>query len=127
MDVTVWSGTLAFVVADFHNSARGDRVAPRATSYGMTEIRPIGTAPNMKSLVRVTILRRRRPGMRPIDSLDVQVKRCFIRAFLAPDIRLLDEARYDPDHLIAADSQMIDYLRWLVTASGGEPTHKEPS
>jgi phenylpropionate dioxygenase-like ring-hydroxylating dioxygenase large terminal subunit len=126
MDLTVWSGTLAFVVASFHNSVRSDSLTPGSTSYGMTEIRPIGSGPRgTRSLVRVTILRRRRPGFRAIDWLDVQVKRHFIRAFLTPDIRVLDTARYDPDHLIDADRQMIDYLRWLVTASGSEPSYKE--
>jgi hypothetical protein len=28
--------------------------------------------------------------------------------------------------LIHADRQMIDYLRWLVTASRGAPKFKEP-
>jgi len=129
MDTTVWSGTLAFVMAHFHNtdslpSGLND-VAPRVTSYGMTEIRPLSTAPNQQSLVRVTIFRRRRRGWRALDHLDVRVKRHFIRAFLKPDTQLLDDARYDPDHLIHADRQMADYLRWLVTASHGEFKIKE--
>jgi hypothetical protein len=126
MDTTVWSGTLAFVMAHFHNSDSLNDAAPRATSYGMTEIRPLSSDPHPQSLARVTIFRRRRPGWRAIDRLDVRVKRRFIRAFLKPDTQLLDDARYDPDRLIHADRQMIDYLRWLVTASRGALKIKEP-
>jgi len=129
MDTTVWTGTMAFVMAHFHNSdsltSGLNDAAPRVTSYGMTEIRPLSTDPNQQSLVRVTIFRRRRRGWRALDQLDVRVKRHFIRAFLKPDTRLLDDARYDPDHLIYADRQMAAYLKWLVTASRGEFRTKE--
>jgi hypothetical protein len=129
MDTTVWSGTLAFVMAHFHNSdslpGGLNDVAPRVTSYGMTEIRPLSIDPHQQSLVRVTIFGRRRRGWRALDQLDVLVKRHFIRAFLRPDTQLLDDARYDPDHLIHADRQMAAYLQWLVTASRGEFKIKE--
>ena len=126
MDVTVWSGTLAFVMAHFHDSERLNDAAPRTTSYGMTEIQPLLSAPTPQSLVRVTIFRRRRPGLGAIDWLDARVKRHFIRAFLKPDTQLLNDARYNPNHLIDADRQMIVYLCWLVAASHGEITFKEP-
>ena len=126
MDVTVWSGTLAFAMAHFHHSESLNDAAPRTTSYGMTEMQPILSGPQPQSLVRVTIFRRRRPGCGLMDWLDVRAKRHFIRAFLRPDTQLLDDARYNPDHLIDADRQMIDYLRWLAVASRGEPTLKEP-
>jgi nitrite reductase/ring-hydroxylating ferredoxin subunit len=130
MDTTVWSGTLAFVMAHFHNSdSLPDSLkdgAPRTTSYGLTEIRPLNPAAQSQSLVRVTIFRQRRPHLGALDQLDVRVKRHFIRAFLRPDTELLNDAQYHPAHLIQADRQMIDYLRWLVTASRGEPKFKEP-
>ena len=123
MDVSVWSGTLVFVIARFHGAGKNSR---GTTSYGMTEICPLVSAPAARSLVRVTIFRRRRQGMSALDRIDVRVKRLFIRAFLRPDTSTLDGARYDPDHLIHADVQMINYLRWLVTASRGALTRKEP-
>jgi phenylpropionate dioxygenase-like ring-hydroxylating dioxygenase large terminal subunit len=127
MDVTVWSGTLAFVVAHFHDSRNGDRGASGTTSYGMTEICPIASAPAWKSLARITIFRRRRRGRRYLDWIDVRIKRHFIRAFLKPDTLLLNGAKYDPNHFINADRQMIDYLQWLVIASLNESISEEPT
>jgi phenylpropionate dioxygenase-like ring-hydroxylating dioxygenase large terminal subunit len=127
MDVTVWSGTLAFVVAHFHVSRNGDRGASGTTSYGMTEICPIASAPAWKSLARITIFRRRRRGRRYLDWIDVRIKRHFIRAFLKPDTLLLNGAKYDPNHFINADRQMIDYLQWLVIASLNESISEEPT
>ena len=126
MDVTVWSGTLAFVIAHFHNSPRWDPLVRGATSYGMTEICPISSAAKFKSRVRVTIFRDRRPGLGFLDWLNVRIKRHFIHAFLKPDTLLLNGAKYDPHHLISADRQMIDYLHWLVVASRNHPTSEEP-
>ncbi len=120
MATTMWSGTLAFVTAQFHN---GDGAA-RTTSYGMTEIRPLAAS---QAMARITIFRQRR-NWHALDQLDVNIKRHFIRAFLKPDTQLLNETHYRPAHLIEADRQMIDYLRWLVSASRGEPNpqQKEP-
>lgn len=130
MDTAIWSGTLAFVMAHFHDSdSLPDGLKDsglRATSYGMTEIRPLSSSPDPQSLARVTIFRRRRPGWRAIDQLDVRVKRHFIRAFLKPDTQLLDDLRYDPEHLIHADHEMVAYLQWLVAASRGAIKFKEP-
>lgn len=126
MDTTIWSGTLAFVMAHFHDSDSLKGAAPRTTTYGMTEMRPISSDGNPWSQIRVTIFRRRRPGRPVMDYLDVRVRRNFIREFLRPDIRLLNDARYDPGHLVAADRAMIEYLRWLVIASRGEADFKQP-
>jgi phenylpropionate dioxygenase-like ring-hydroxylating dioxygenase large terminal subunit len=121
MDVTVWSGTLAFVIARFHSTRSGGG----PTSYGMTEIRPAGSPADKRSLVRVTIFRSRRLGLQALDWIDVRIKRHFVRSFLQTDTVSLDGSRYDSDHLIEADLQMINYLRWLVVASGGDLTRKE--
>jgi phenylpropionate dioxygenase-like ring-hydroxylating dioxygenase large terminal subunit len=125
MDVTVWSGTLAFVMAKFHNSKDFDENSTRTTSYGMTEIRTIGCKEAPKSLVRVTIFRRRRRGLGWLDKLDARIKRNFIHAFLKPDVLLLSGARYNPDHLIDADREMIEYLRWLAAIPCIESVSKE--
>ncbi|MBI1766565.1 MAG: Rieske 2Fe-2S domain-containing protein [Acidobacteria bacterium] len=122
MDVTVWSGTLAFTLAHFHDTDVLRDETPRTTSYGMTEIRPLTPT---RSLVRVTIWRRRRPGWRALDQCDVRVKRHFIRAFLKPDTQLLNDVHYDPAHLIGADRQLVDYLRWLASASRGVTNQKK--
>ncbi|HEU4390031.1 MAG TPA: Rieske (2Fe-2S) protein [Blastocatellia bacterium] len=125
MDVTIWSGTLAFVIARFHDST-GPNIHG-ATSFGMTEVCPLGSAPDTRSLVRVTIFRRRRARLKPIDWIDVRIKQRFIRSFLETDVATLDGARYDPDHLIRADNQLVSYLHWLASASRGAPARKEHS
>jgi phenylpropionate dioxygenase-like ring-hydroxylating dioxygenase large terminal subunit len=120
MDVTMWSGTLAFVIARFHSAASAED-DPRLNTYGMTEIRPGPDDPRQRSIVRVTIFRhRRRRAPRWLDRLDATIRRNFVRAFLESDVRLLDGVRYQPSHLIAADQIMIDYLRWLAPISRGE-------
>lgn len=127
LDVTIWSGTLAFVMAHFHDSATWDHRSTRTTSYGMTEIRAIASPGEQKSHVRVTIFRKRRPGLAVLDWLDVRIKRDFIHAFLKPDTLLLTRAQYNPDHLIHADRQMIDYLCWLACVSSQRSLSKEPT
>ncbi len=124
MDVTVWSGTLAFVMAHCHNSPTWDSDVGGATSYGMTEISPV-SSPDKKSRVRVTIFRHRRPRLGFLDWFDVRIKRYFIRSFLEPDTLLLDGAKYDPNHLIDADRQMIEYLHWLAIASRNQSISEE--
>ncbi len=125
MDVTVWSGTLAFVMAEFHNSRNLGENSKRTASYGMTEIRAIGSGGAPKTLVRITIFRRRRRGLTWFDTLEARIKRNFIRAFLKPDVVLLSRARYNPDHLIDADGEMIDYLCWLAAISRIESVSQE--
>jgi hypothetical protein len=123
MDVTVWAGSLVFVQARF----------ARTTSYGMVEIRPDisahadGDLP-AASLVRVTIFVRRRAGFagRVLDRLDVRIRRAFIRAFLEPDARVLDGARYRPERLIDADRIMAEYLAWLAPVSQGRLGSEDP-
>jgi hypothetical protein len=117
MDVTIWSGTLAFVMAHFHDSPNWDRLDAGATSYGMTEILPIFSPQRTRSRVRVTVFRRRRSGLGLLDRLDARIKRYFIQAFLKPDTLLLAGSRYDPNHMVESDRQMVEYLRWLASAS----------
>ena len=125
MDVTVWSGTLAFVIAHFHDSQSWEGTVSGTTSYGMTEIVPDPSAPDKRSRVRVTIFRHRRRGLKLPHWFDVRIKRYFVRAFLTPDTLLLDGARHDPDHLIDADREMIDYLQWLAIASRSQSISEE--
>ena len=127
MDVTVWSGTLVFVIARFHTSVNSGSAHVRATTYGMTEIRPVSSAPDKQSLVRVTIFCLRRSGPSVSDWLAVRMKGNFVRAFLKPDTLLLHNAHYHPTHLIDADRQMIEYLRWLAMASSNHPIPEEPT
>jgi len=127
MDVTIWSGTLAFVMAQFHDSSTADPRFMRTTSYGMTEIRALSSPREQRSHVRVTIFRKRRPGLAMLDWLDVRIKRYFIHAFLKPDTLLLTRAQYKRDHLIHADRQMIDYLCWLAAVSSKRSNAKEPT
>jgi phenylpropionate dioxygenase-like ring-hydroxylating dioxygenase large terminal subunit len=121
MHVTVWSGCLAFVMARFRR--RPDERQPRTTSYGMVEIVPAaaqGSAPR-RTRVRITIFARRRRGRSWIASrADAAVRRHFIRAFLEPDARLLEHARYEPEHFVEADRVLVDYLRWLASVSHGD-------
>jgi len=124
LDATVWSGTLAFVISRFHKSP--DSGSWRSATYGMTEIRPVPSAPDKQSIVRVTIFCRHHKGLAPVDWLAVRLKRDFVHAFLKPDTLLLRGAQYDPDHLIDADRQLVDYLRWLALASRNHFTTEEP-
>jgi len=127
MDVTVWSGILAFVIARFHRKINYNSDRPSAISYGMTEVRPTSSSPGKQSLVRVTIFSVRHSGLGLLDPVAVRTKRNFIRAFLKPDTLLLNGAQYDPSHLIDADRPMIDYLRWLATASSSRSISEEPT
>ena len=125
MDVTVWAGSLVFVKATFRRTIEGPG---RTTSYGMVEIRP-EPAPDGESYTRVcvTIMVRRRLGVAAsLDVLDVEVRRAFIRAFLEPDARLLDGARYRPERFIAADRMMASYLTWLAPVSHGRLGNEGP-
>ena len=120
MNVTIWSGTIAMVVAQFHNSPDPREDSKGTTSYGMTEVVPFSTLPESESFVRVTIFRRRRQFRAAVDWLDVRIKKYFIREFLKKDTRALKGVRYNPDRLVQADAQMVGYLRWLAGASQAE-------
>lgn len=115
MDVTVWSGNLVFVRAQFRQTI----------TYGMVEIVPIRDGENDRTRVRVHIFVRKRFG--PLDWLDVRIRRAFVRAFLGPDARLLDGAVYHPRRMIEADRVMIDYLNWLAPASHGRTANGDLS
>jgi nitrite reductase/ring-hydroxylating ferredoxin subunit len=128
MDVTVWSGTLAFVVARFRDSLDFDGRSACTTTYGMTEIRALPSSLNPKCLVRVTVFRHRRRRLSALDKLEARVKRHFIQAFLQPDALLLSRTQYDPSHLTDADGEMTHYLSWLASISHDqESAWKEPA
>ncbi len=122
MDVTMWSGTLAFVIATFRDGGP-DGLARRA-SFGMTEIIPRDGAADSNSLVRVTLFVRRHG---PLDPIHARIRSNFVRAFLEPDVRVLDGASYCPERLIAADTTLAEYLRWLASISCGTPSKEEIS
>jgi nitrite reductase/ring-hydroxylating ferredoxin subunit len=127
MDVTVWSGILAFVIARFHRKLNCTSDPPSAISYGMTEVRPTSSSPEKQSLVRVTIFSARHSSLGLLDQLAARTKRNFIRAFLKPDTLLLNGAQYNPTHLIDADRPMVDYLRWLAIATNSRSISEEPT
>ena len=107
LDATVWGGTLATVTSTFR----------RSRTYGLVEMRPTESG----TRVRVWIHVRRQVGGRML----ARVRSNFVRAFLAPDVALLQGARYRPERLTAADAVLADYFRWLAPASHG-PTHSDP-
>ena len=104
LDATVWSGTLALVRSTFR----------RSVTFGLVEMRPAGGATRVTIWIGV----RRRVGGR----LLARVRANFVRHFLAPDVKLLQHARYRPDRLTAADRLLVDYFRWLAPATHGDPT-----
>ena len=132
MTATVWGGTVALVEARFHS---GDRADARRVTYGLTTIRPVASVDgSLRTLVGVRVGARCSPTaegvgfhsfFRGFSGVQARVKSSFVRAFLEPDARLLDGARYDPARLVGADRVMIEYLRWLAPVSHGLPELKD--
>lgn len=114
MAVTVWSGTMILVTAEF----------ARTTSYGMVFVRPLTeTRTHLRTIVWVH--RRGNSFARAlIDPLDARIRRGFIRAFMMDDALRSDGVRYNPATLIDADRVMADYLAWLMALSTGIPLTK---
>jgi nitrite reductase/ring-hydroxylating ferredoxin subunit len=104
MSVTVWSGTLILVTAEFR----------RTTSYGMVFVRPLpGGRSHLRTIVWVP---RRRTALRRalLDPLDARVRRGFIRAFMTDDAVRSDGVGYNPETLIDADRELRNYFSWLA-------------
>ena len=105
LDATVWAGTLALVRSTFR----------RSKTFGLVEMRPIGGGGGGGTRVTIWIGVRRRPGAAVL----ARVRANFVKSFLAPDVALLQYARYRPDRLTAADRLLADYFRWLAPATHG--------
>jgi nitrite reductase/ring-hydroxylating ferredoxin subunit len=102
LDATVWGGTLALVRSTFR----------RSQTFGLVELRPIDSCTRVTVWIHV----RRQLGAAAL----ARVRTNFVRAFLAPDVALLQGARYHPDRLTAGDRILTDYFRWLAPATHGE-------
>ncbi len=110
MDVTAWCGSLILVRAEF----------ARTTSFGIFNVLPID-AQRTRGRVIVWVRRSKSAlGRTLFDPLNAAIRRIFIRAFLRSDLPRIAGLRYEPDHLIAADRVLADYLAWLETISGSE-------
>jgi nitrite reductase/ring-hydroxylating ferredoxin subunit len=120
MDITVWSGTLVFIIATFRDG--GPDAPVRTESFGMTEIIPRSGAADTACLARVTLFVRRRG---PLDPIRARIRSNFVRAFLRNDVHVLNGTQYRPERLIVADATLIQYLRWLAPASAGIPIAEE--
>ena len=116
MSITDWCGNLMFATATFR----------RTRSYGM-----VITEPTEKGvIVRVIVFVPRSRGWlgRLVkDPIQRWIRRTMIMRFLAADAGLLDTARYNPQGLVEADRDLVDYFRWLSVVSHGRPAPPEPS
>ncbi len=103
MDVTVWGGTLIFVRAEFRHT----------TSFGLFNVLPIDTH-RTRGRVIVWVKRSRNAAFRMLfDPLNAAIRRLFIRTFLRSDLPRIAGLRYQPGHLIAADTVLSGYFDWL--------------
>ncbi len=110
LDATVYAGTLALVESRFR----------RSRTFGLVEMRPAPSPSGRGPLgaTRVTVWIHVRSG--PAAAALARIRAGFVRAFLAPDVELLQGARYDPARLTPADRLLINHFRWLAPASHGD-------
>lgn len=106
--ITDWCGNLMFVTATFR----------RTKSYGMLATHPLGTR---KVLVRVVVFLPRSAawlGRLLLDSLQLRIKRYFIKEFLRADARLAMRGfHYNPQGLLDYDRELAQYFQWLASAA----------
>lgn len=113
-------GEVALTITDYcGNFLLATATFRRARSFGLVMTEPLG-----KDRVKVRIMalkdRSRHPLLRVFyDRVSVEVRKRFIRNFLAADARRLAGARYQPGRLIAADRHLADYFQWLAVAARG--------
>jgi phenylpropionate dioxygenase-like ring-hydroxylating dioxygenase large terminal subunit len=109
MTITVWSGTLVLVTAEFR----------RTTSYGMMFAKAIDDG--HAHLTNIVWVRRRSGAVsrRIVDPINAAVRRSFIRAFIEDDAARTTGVRYNPATLIDADHELTQYMNWLSTLTGG--------
>jgi nitrite reductase/ring-hydroxylating ferredoxin subunit len=103
MTITVWGGTLIFVIARF----------ARATSYGLMTVRPLVEEATLARVI-VWVRRSRSVVARVLfDPPKLELRRYFIRQFLHSDLGRMTGVRYARGRLIAADKPFADYMEWL--------------
>lgn len=111
MDVTVWCGTLILVQARF----------ARTTSFGIFNVLPLD-AQRTRGRVIVWVKRRGNAlGRILFDPLNATIRRQFIQTFLRSDLPRIAGLRYQPEHLVAADTVLADYFAWLEKVSEPSP------
>ena len=111
MDVTVWSGTLILVQAEFQ----------RTTSFGIFNVLPVD-ANRTRGRVIVWVKRSQSAfGRGLFDPLNAAIRRLFIQTFLRSDLTRVVGLRYQPGNLIAADRVLSDYFAWLEKVAEPSP------
>jgi aminopyrrolnitrin oxygenase len=107
LGITDWCGSLSFATAEFARTATFGLVAREPLSDGRVHVQV------------VVFMRKSRNALvrRLFDPLQLEVRRYFIRAFLTSDAIRLNGVRYNPEHLIEADRDMIEYYRWLAATA----------
>ncbi|MGE3807347.1 MAG: Rieske 2Fe-2S domain-containing protein [Gemmataceae bacterium] len=105
MAITDWCGNLMFATATFR----------RTRSYGMVITEPL---PAGKVTVRVLV---HVPRRGPLDPLRLELRRFFIRRFLASDAGRLDGTDYHPGSLIEPDRDLAEYFAWLARSARDTP------
>jgi phenylpropionate dioxygenase-like ring-hydroxylating dioxygenase large terminal subunit len=104
LGITDWCGSLSFATAEF----------ARTTTYGLVAREPL---PDGKVKIQVIVFARRSNNTVSkllIDPLQLAVRRYFIKTFLTADAIRLNGVSYEPEHLIEADRDMIQYYKWLA-------------
>ena len=114
--ITDWCGTLSFATATFR----------RTKSFGLVAREPLESGG-----VRVQVIVFVKQSVNSIgrvlrDPLNLAIRRYFIKKFLTEDAMRLDGVRYNPQSLIEADREMIEYFQWLAAVSHGNPTAGSP-
>lgn len=104
LGITDWCGSLSFATAQF----------ARTSTYGLVAREPL---PDGKVHVQVIVFARRSSNIlfqRLLDPIHLEVRRHFIKTFLTADAIRLNGVRYQPERLIEADRDMIEYYQWLA-------------
>jgi hypothetical protein len=104
ISLTVWGGTFVCITGDFS----------RAQSRFFMVTRPLE---NGETLCEGIVFARR-----PANPLTLWLRRFFTHGYLADEAHRIRGTRYDAARFVAADADMVDYFRWLVSL----PQHAAP-
>jgi len=104
LGITDWCGSLSFATAEFAHTSTYGLVAREPLPDGSVDVQVIVFARHSKNKAARLLF----------DPLQLEVRRYFIKTFLTADAIRLNGVSYEPDHLIEADRDMIQYYQWLA-------------
>lgn len=103
MTVTNWGGNLVLVAAKFRRTTSYGIVSFVPLEDGRTRLRDIVWVPRRKGFF----------GSNVLEPIDAEVRRMFIREFVRSDVDAAQGIRYNRQHMIGADRELVEYLDWL--------------